>query len=60
MSSPTPENRLLAALPPNDFDRLIARMTDVTLGHKDLLYAAGDPIEHVYFPRSASSPPLSS
>jgi CRP-like cAMP-binding protein len=52
MSSPTPENRLLAALPPNDFDRLIARMTDVTLGHKDLLYAAGDPIEHVYFPRS--------
>lgn len=47
-----PENRLLAALPPADLARLAARMTDVTLGHREGLYAAGGAIEHVYFPRS--------
>jgi CRP-like cAMP-binding protein len=47
-----PENRLLAALPPAEFARLTARMTDVTLGHKDLLYCSGGPIDHVYFPRT--------
>jgi CRP-like cAMP-binding protein len=48
----TPENRLLSSLPRPEFDRLTTRMTDVTLGHKDLVYRAGGPIEHVYFPRS--------
>lgn len=52
MSSSMPENRLLGALPPAEFARLTARMTDITLGHKDLLYRAGGPIEHVYFPRT--------
>jgi CRP-like cAMP-binding protein len=47
-----PENRLLAALPPDDFTRLTALMTEVAFGHKELLYAVGDPIDHVYFPRS--------
>ena len=50
MSSSLPENRLLAALPPDEFTRLTARMTTVTLGHKDFLYRAGGPIDHVYFP----------
>ena len=50
MSAPPPENRLLAALPPAEFARLAARMTDVTFGHKDLVYRAGGPIESVYFP----------
>ena len=49
---PPPENRLLAALPPADFSRLTARMTDVTFGHKGLLYPAGGLIDYVYFPRS--------
>ena len=49
---PPPENRLLSALPTREFDRLTARMTDVTLGHKDLVYRAGGPIDHVYFPRT--------
>src|SRR4051794_33826366 len=52
MASPLPENRLLAALPPADFARLTARMTDITLGHKDVLYRAGGPLDFVYFPRS--------
>jgi CRP-like cAMP-binding protein len=57
MSSVTtllPENRLLAALPPTDRGRLLARTTLVTLGHKDLLYRAGGPIDYVYFPRSGA------
>jgi CRP-like cAMP-binding protein len=48
----TPENRLLSSLPPPEFDRLITRMTDVTLGQKDLVYRTGGPIDYVYFPRS--------
>ena len=47
-----PENRLLSSLPPHEFARLTARMTDVTLGHKEVQYLPGGPIEHVYFPRS--------
>lgn len=52
MSSSLPENRLLAALPPADFARLTARMTDVTFEHKDTAYRSGGPMEYVYFPRS--------
>ncbi|QJX00871.1 Crp/Fnr family transcriptional regulator [Frigoriglobus tundricola] len=51
MSTAPPENRLLAALPPADLARLLARMTDVTFGHKDLVYRTGGPIDFVYFPR---------
>src|SRR4051794_31069463 len=50
MSALPPENRLLAALPPAEFDRLTARMTEVTFGQRDLVYRAGGPIGHVYFP----------
>jgi CRP-like cAMP-binding protein len=46
-----PENRLLAALPKPDFDRLVARMEDVSLAVPDVLYRANGPIDHVYFPR---------
>jgi CRP-like cAMP-binding protein len=52
MPTSLPENRLLAALPPADLSRLLARMTDVVLGQKDLLYSTGGPLAHVYFPRS--------
>ncbi len=51
MSTPQPENRLLAALPPPDFTRLTARMTEVTFDLKDVAYRAGGPMEYVYFPR---------
>jgi CRP-like cAMP-binding protein len=47
-----PENRLLSALPPADFARLTARMTDVTVEHKEVVYRPGGPMDHVYFPRS--------
>src|SRR3954453_12086186 len=52
MSTPQPENRLLSALPHDDFARLTARMTDVTFDLKGVAYRAGGPMEYVYFPRS--------
>jgi CRP-like cAMP-binding protein len=52
MSTPQPENRLLSALPPADFTRLAARMADVTFEHKGVVYRAGGPMDHVYFPRT--------
>ncbi len=51
MSIVMPENRLLAALPEADLSRLIAHTTEVTFGHKEVLYRAGGPIDFVYFPR---------
>jgi CRP-like cAMP-binding protein len=47
-----PENRLLSTLPQADLTRLLARMANVTFGHRELLYQAGGPIDYVYFPLS--------
>ncbi|MBX9584407.1 MAG: Crp/Fnr family transcriptional regulator [Gemmataceae bacterium] len=47
---PVVENRLLAALPGKEFDRLEARMTTVPFGIRDPVYRAGGPVDHVYFP----------
>ena len=52
MLPPLSENRILAALPPAECARLIARMTDVTFGHKDFAYLPGGPLDYVYFPRT--------
>ncbi|HEY2783660.1 MAG TPA: Crp/Fnr family transcriptional regulator [Fimbriiglobus sp.] len=46
------ENRLLNFLTPNDRNRLLARMTAVSFGLKDVLYNAGGPMPYVYFPRN--------
>lgn len=43
------ENRLLAALPPSESDRIIAYMEFVSLDFKQLLYERNQPIEYVYF-----------
>jgi len=42
-------NRLLAALPPADFERLAASLTPVTLSLKQFLVEADQPIEAAYF-----------
>jgi CRP-like cAMP-binding protein len=52
MPTRSPENRLLALLPSNDFARITSRMTRASFGHKDLLYRCGGPLDYVYFPRS--------
>lgn len=42
-------NRLLAALPPADFERLAASLTPVTLSLRQFLVEADEPIEAAYF-----------
>jgi CRP-like cAMP-binding protein len=44
------ENRLLAALPPADYRRLLPRLDPVPLPFRQVLYPAGGPVDHVYFP----------
>jgi CRP-like cAMP-binding protein len=45
-------NRLLASLPPSDFELLRAHLKPVELGHGDVLFSAGDAISRVHFPHS--------
>jgi CRP-like cAMP-binding protein len=47
-------NRLLAALPPADFDLLAPELETVALHQDAVLSRAGDPIEHVFFPDSGA------
>ena len=44
------ENRLLAALPRAEYDRLRPHLEKVPLPLKDILYEANGPISHVFFP----------
>ena len=45
-------NRLLAALPINEYERLLPKMDEVALKFNSMIYAHGDTIRHVYFPLS--------
>src|ERR1700736_6618971 len=44
------ENRLLAALPRDEYDRLLPHLEKVSLPLRDILYEANGPIAHVFFP----------
>jgi CRP-like cAMP-binding protein len=44
------ENRLLAALSAEDYERIAPTLDIVALKLKDILHKPGEPIEHVYFP----------
>jgi CRP-like cAMP-binding protein len=44
------QNRLLVALPSDDYDRLLPHLEKVYLPLRDILYEAHGPITHVYFP----------
>jgi CRP-like cAMP-binding protein len=46
-------NRLLAALPPVDYERLIPHLKLVLLPTRQVIYEPGEPITHVYFPQNA-------
>ena len=50
---PIPEtqykNRILASLPPRELDRLVGDLHPVSLSLKQILFAAGAPLESVYF-----------
>ena len=43
-------NRLLAALPRAEYQRLLVNLEPITLTFGEVLYEPGDPIRHVYFP----------
>lgn len=44
------QNRLLAALPARDYERLLASLEPVTLAFGEVLHEPGQPMEYVYFP----------
>jgi hypothetical protein len=46
-------NRLLAALPKKDYQRLLPRLEPVTLIFGDILFEPGDLLRYVYFPNNS-------
>jgi CRP-like cAMP-binding protein len=47
------KNRLLAALPAEEYERLVPHLELVSLPVNQVLYEVGEPIEYVYFPHQA-------
>ncbi|WP_375470534.1 Crp/Fnr family transcriptional regulator [uncultured Nostoc sp.] len=45
-----PANKLLAALPASDYERLLPHMKHVPLPFNQIIYEPGEPITHIYFP----------
>jgi CRP-like cAMP-binding protein len=48
-----PANRLLAALPKKEYQRLLPELKHVTLTFGGILYEPGDTIRHLYFPNDS-------
>lgn len=46
------ENRLLATLPREEYERLLPYLETVSLTHKQVVYTPNEPIEYVYFPKN--------
>ena len=46
-------NRLLAALPTSDYERLVPHLKLVSLPTRQVIYEPGEPITEVYFPQNA-------
>ena len=49
----TPKNRLLAALPQDEYQRLLPHLESVQLEHAAVLYEIEEPIDYFYFPFDA-------
>ena len=47
------KNRLLAALPSEEYKRLLPDLESIYLPHKQVIYEPYDPIKYVYFPTDA-------
>ncbi|WP_406696286.1 Crp/Fnr family transcriptional regulator [Singulisphaera sp. Ch08] len=48
------ESHLLAALPLDEYDRILAHADIKSLKLRDVLYRPGSPLDYVYFPRSGA------
>ena len=46
------DNRLLAALPRDPFDRLLPHLSTISLAQGIVLFEAGDEVDQIYFPHS--------
>src|SRR5260370_20094170 len=46
-------NRLLAALPAKEYQRLIPKLEPISLVFRQIVYSPGDTIRHVYFPNNS-------
>ncbi|HEY9632611.1 MAG TPA: Crp/Fnr family transcriptional regulator [Coleofasciculaceae cyanobacterium] len=46
------KNRLLSALPREEYDRLLPNLETVSLSFQQIIYAPNEPIEYIYFPSS--------
>jgi len=44
------DNKLLAKLPRRDFESLAAHLTHVSLPQGEIVYEAGDEVDHIFFP----------
>lgn len=55
-----PTNRLLAALPAKEYQRLLPKLEEVSLTYTAIIYESGDIIRRVYFPNSGIISLLSS
>jgi CRP-like cAMP-binding protein len=51
--SASPANRLLAALPTKEYQRLQPELEPVDLAFAQIIYSPGDTIRHVYFPNNS-------
>jgi CRP-like cAMP-binding protein len=49
-SQPLSENRLLAAMPPGEYERLAPHLETVSLDLSQILFRPDEQIQHVYFP----------
>jgi CRP-like cAMP-binding protein len=49
-SPPLTTNRILAALPPEEYERLAPHLEPVEMALGEVLYRPNEPISHVYFP----------
>ncbi|HEX5886272.1 MAG TPA: Crp/Fnr family transcriptional regulator [Pyrinomonadaceae bacterium] len=47
------ENRLLAALPPDEYDRLLPQLQQVSFDLGEVVYEFGGQLDYVYFPTTA-------
>ncbi len=46
------KNRLLSAIPREEYERLLPHLETVSLRFNQIIYAPNEPIQHVYFPNS--------
>src|SRR6267154_4321368 len=49
----SPANRLLAALPAQEYERVLPELEPLSLAFAEIVYAPGDTIRHVYFPNNS-------